>query len=964
MLSRHALARAGSAALALAFGLAVTARADEPKKAGKDNEKAVHKPDDAPAAAAEEKEEEEFAPFDKSTKGFELTSGFWDLYYKAKDQALLGVIPHAELEKPFLITSSISGGTRYSGWQWFDSLVAWERVGKKLVLVERNVHYRAEPEKPIAEAVLRTYSDRVIGSLPILSESPKGFLIDLRALLVERPGDLLQAISIDSSLAKVAKRKVFPTNVELAFSAPLAGDGALVSFHYSIAKLPEQQDYAPRLADDRIGYFLTAVKDFTKGDPREQRFLRFVNRWDLRKASPELALSPPRKPIVFYIEKTVPFSYRRFVEAGILEWNRAFEKIGFSNAVVVRQQTADNEFKDFDPEDARYNFFRWIVSEEAYAMGPSRVDPRTGQILDADIVFDDSMVEAYAGEYETLLKEGPKIYRSAQENESSRAFGQHLSLALEPLGVKLDPEKAAAAYSRLTEGAARLPAAKTRAELDASLRARAPHGVCRIGEGAAHELALAHFARLAAEAGEEGDPKKGAGALPDDYVGEVIKETVMHEVGHTLGLRHNFKGSSWRKLEEINSPERPGDISASIMDYNPINIAPEGMTQGHYQNVLLGPYDVWAIEYGYKPSDETSQVGPKELADIASRSAEPGHAYGTDEDLASPDPLIGQWDMGQDPIVFAKSRISLATRLREKLLARAVRAGEGWDRLRRAFEMVLYEQARAGQIAARLVGGSAIHRDHKGDPGERAPLVLVPAAQQRAALAFACEQVFDEKALQFTPELLSHLAAGRWSHWGSNDDGAELAYPIHERVLAVQRYTLNQLLSETTLHRVRDSQVKAAPGEDVLSVSEIFATLEKAIFRELEPSSGAPRVSSFRQNLQDLYVRDLTNLALEQEVPGPTPANVGPKKVAWLRLKGLQERCQNALATGKTLDEETRAHLESMARRAEKVREADYVHIASGCSLSNVPGAPAALLPLAALLVLLVGARRRKLSAR
>jgi hypothetical protein len=935
-----------------------------------------------PVRAARADDEPEFPPFDKQVKDMELKDGYWDVYYKAKDQSLLGVIPSSELERPFLLTSSLSGGTPYAGWQWTDTLAAWERVGKKLVLVEKNVHYRADPERPIADAVVRTYSDRVIRSLQILGEGGKGVLVNLRELFVDRPGELLGDLSIDSSLAKVTKRKSFPSNLELEFSAPLSGDGTIVTFHYSIRQLPdpEASGYKPRLADDRVGYFLTAIKDFTKGDPRDKRFLRFVNRWDLKKASPELPLSPPKKPIVFYIEKTVPYRYRRWVEAGILEWNKAFEKVGIVNAVVVRQQTADNEFKDFDPEDARYNFLRWIVSDQPYAMGPSRVDPRTGQILDADIVFDDSMVEAYAGDYEALLKEGPKVYRPAAAGsalEGAHAFAQNLSSALEPFGVKVDPARAETAFARIAgiDGALvpRAPITSI-AELDARLKSHPAFARCRVGEGSAHKLALAS-AITTLLADDDGSASR-AKNLPEDFLGEVIKETVMHEVGHTLGLRHNFKGSSWRTLAEINSSEKPGDVSGSVMDYNPLNIAPAGMPQGHYQNTILGPYDFWAIDYGYATADEGRDLDPQALAAIASRSEESGHAYGTDEDLGSPDPLIAQWDEGQDPIAYAKARTELALKLRDQLLARAVRTGEGWEHLRHAFLMVLYEQAHAGWVAARMLGAQELHRDHKGDPNEKSPVVIAPAARQREALQFACQTVFEDANFKLSPELLTHLAAGRWSHWGSNDDSANTSFAIHDEILSVQRWTLSTLLDEATLERVRDAQLKVAATEEAITIPEILSTIEKSIFRELDnqTNGGSAKISTFRQNLQDCYVRLLTNLALDQEAPGGSGqvlvtrngrpvgpgTNVTAKKLAWLHLVQLAAKCATYVQGHGSLDEETRAHLEALAKRGEQVKNAEYVHIASGCALVPGRGSPLALVPLLAALAGLVVLRRRR----
>src|SRR5690606_22950737 len=129
----------------------------------------------------------------------------------------------------------------------------------------------------------------------------------------------------------------------------------------------------------------------------EDRFVRYINRWDLQKADSSAEQSPPKEPIIFYLEKTIPFKYRKPIKDGITEWNKAFLKAGFIDAIEVRQQ----EDKDtWDAEDINYNTFRWITSSAGFAMGPSRVNPLTGQILDADIIFDADFVQFWKRDFE------------------------------------------------------------------------------------------------------------------------------------------------------------------------------------------------------------------------------------------------------------------------------------------------------------------------------------------------------------------------------------------------------------------------------------------------------------------------------------------------------------------------------------------------------------------------------------
>jgi len=898
--------------LALVLGLAATAAA---------------------AAADDDDAGSELPDFAETTEGWTAHEGFLRLYTKEKDvDALRAAVPKDLLGQPFFLATSVAGGSTYAGWQWNDTLVRFERQDEKLLLVELNTRQRAADDAPLTEVVRRTYADRLLASLDILSIGPKEeVLIDLGALLVSDYRTFFgSTFGLDTSVAALTKTKAFPENCEIAVRAPLFGDGTFTTLYYSIASLPALDDYTPREADDRIGYFLTAIRDYTAGDPREGRMIRFVNRWKLEKADPDLALSPPKEPIVFYVEDTVPYEHRRAVHEGILAWNEAFEAIGIVGAIEVRQQS-ETQFTDLDPEDARYNFFRWITSERAFAMGPSRVDARTGRILDADIIFDDSMLRGYVRDYDVMIREEP-------EKRLSRVMAEHLRAHPEqhPLAgqrARAGDPAMARARALLREVLAPEEGAEAEAAAAAEPEARVDErrgSACRVGQGLPHELDLARLA--AGELGITG----ARGPAYDEFIAQVVKETVMHEVGHTLGLRHNFKASSWLDLDAINDEDAPVVTSASVMDYHPINLSVrEGRPQGRFLTGRVGPYDRLAIEYGYALVEE----GSEELAAIPRRMAAEGLPYATDEDTGSPDPLITRWDMGDDPIEYAEYRMALVRELWADLIDRAVDDDESYSRLRQAFDMTLYEVQRAATTASSCVGGLRFVRDHRGDPNAREPISVVEADQQRAALEWVCDNVFAPDAFEFSPDLLKKLAASRWSHWGSSDRSASLDYPLLDRLNAVQTWGLFFLTADDVLARLWESEQLAGPDEDVLTLPELFDALEAAIFAELEdPGAGTnrdPVVSAVRQNLQDAYVRRLIAIALGNGISPPV-AN----KLAWSRLKGLEQRFQGALA--RELDDYTRAHLEALHAKSEAARTADYVHIASGgCGLARADEAPA-----------------------
>ena len=236
----------------------------------------------------------------------------------------------------------------------------------------------------------------------------------------------------------------------------------------------------------------------------------------------------------------------------------------------------------------------------------------------------------------------------------------------------------------------------------------------------------------------------------------------MHEVGHTLGLRHNFKASSALSLAEVNNPAitaKKGN-SGSVMDYLPANIARKGEKQGDYFSPTIGAYDYWAIEYAYKPVEGDEK---EELAKIAAKDAAPDLTYGTDEDMfLNPDPRINAFDLG-DPLDYAKDRIQLVRASLDKLQERVVAKGEGWQRARAG---VLRAHGRTGPrhrcSSAAYVGGEYTCRDHRGDSGNRPSMKPIEIAKQREAIRLLQDEILSAKAFQFKPELLRQLAPDHW----------------------------------------------------------------------------------------------------------------------------------------------------------------------------------------------------------
>ena len=564
-------------------------------------------------------------------------------------------------------------------------------------------------------------------------------------------------------------------------------------FYFSLVK-KEKSDYKPRLADDRIGYFLQEKMDFSNQLVDRGR-KRVINRWNLQKSDPSSDSSVVKKPIIFYLDKTIPYKYRQYVRAGILEWNKAFEKLGFVGAVEARLPDSS---QNWDPSDVRYSTISWSAAEWGMAIGPSRTNPDTGEIIDADIIISGWI---------NVMDRQANIYGPDAEVPAENVEGDNKYLSTGNSEIDKNSLKARLNFERRYN----------------DLRQKfIQHKVYFCD--AHYELAnRKNFAMMARKMAYKLDDK-GFKEWKEKFIGLYLKELTMHEVGHTLGLRHNFKGSSVNSYKNLANKEwsLSNQVTSSIMDYNELYVAADPKNQGKYMNDTLGDYDYLAIEYGYKPikKDEV-----KKLNEIAASLRQKGLEFCTDEDKwTGNDPHCTTYDIGDDNVAYAKERIEVAKRLLQSAPSSLVTTGDRRFKLRQVVSAVLMEYYNAALKPLSYIGGTYSNRDHVNDPEAKDAYIPVSYARQKEVLNFLDQNVFIDPVIKIPREMLASARTDSFV--------GERNQPIDPDLylLFLRKRSLNALMSPKTINGLK-SHLHLT--DQPMTVAEIFESAFKMTFKKL-----------------------------------------------------------------------------------------------------------------------------------
>ena len=806
-------------------------------------------------------------------KDSDRIDGLFTLYRDRKTGALRMALTADELEKTYLYFTYTENGVPAAG--QFRGAFGMSRADvfrvsryyDRIEFIVENTSYYFDESKAIARAADANVSHAVAATEKIEAEDAGQGLVVINAsnlFLTEalhrvtplpdpnkKPHEVFALGKLNAAKSRISEVRNYPSNTDVIVEyvydneQPYVAGGDEVTdprfvsimVQHSLIAAPDDR-FAPRFDDPRVGYFTDEVTDLSSTEIAPYRDV--IHRWKLVKKDPGAAVSEPVEPIVYWIENTTPMELRPIIEAAALRWNEAFESAGFRNAVVVRTQPDDAEW---DAGDLRYNVIRWVSSPSPQfgGYGPSFSDPRTGQILGADIMLEHRVITSNVRE---ALVFGAESVASAELS----------------------------------------PAAADATRCYASLYA--------------HREML--FANAALEALGANTAEK------QRLLEEFIYFLVLHEIGHTLGLNHNFRSSHLHSLDAIFDPSQTYDMGlhGSVMDYPAVPFALPGRTQGQFWTTRPGPYDHWALTFGYSPALADEAAERARLDTILARSTEPALAFGNDaDDMRAPgkaiDPRAMIDDMTGDPIGFARQQMDVVEAAVPRFADRLMEDGHSYQGLLNGFYVAANRYRGAARVASRFIGGVYVDRAMVNQPGANAPLTPVSLEDQRRALELLRERVFAPDAFSALTLSAERLLAQRrgFDHFAYTEDPK-----LHNVALDTQKDILDHLLHPAVLQRLTDTRLYG----NEYSVGELLVELTDAVFADDLDGS----VNTFRQNLQLEYVQRLVNIV--QPSPENRYDNVA-KSMALDRLRWIDA----ALARRRGSDAETTAHRAHVRYRIE-----------------------------------------------
>jgi len=707
-------------------------------------------------------------PYDKVvTADFKTQTGVFKAH-TLKGKFLLE-IPPAELGKDFLLVVQIKkspSASSYPGQGVEDLIVRWELRENKVLLRAVSFANIADPNDPIKKAVEAMNTATIMAAFNVealaadgapVIDATKFFTSDVNEIPVKK---VLQALSLDANRSFLDKVKVYPLNLNVEATqtfnpkpaTPPAGfppqmidllpspPSPTAVVHYSFVKLPDKPMMG-RLVDTRVGYFTHSHIDYSLPNHETKR-RDFIARWRLEKKNPSAAKSEAVKPIVFYVDPATPKKWVPYILKGVEAWQPAFEEAGFIKGIQAKIAPTAQEDPDWSADDARYSVIRWVPSTTANAMGPHVSDPRSGEILEADV----------------------EIYHNVQQLARDWYWTQSGPL----------------------------------------------------------------------------DPRCKTLPLSDEVMGDILLYIVTHEVGHSLGLPHNFKASATYPIDKIRDKTwvKKNSHVPTLMDYARFNYVaqPEDGIDPKDLIPKIGPYDLFCIKWGYTPIP-TAKTPDQEKPTLSEwckvQETTPWLRFST-AGTRGTDPGEETEAVGDIDAVKATTLGFKNLRRVMDMLAKAVlKPGEDFADLEHMFQAI-WDQARleTGHVA-NIIGG--FDSEPKVGLAQGVRFTPFSKARQQEAVAFLNENVFKTPAWLLPAEILRKVEPTSGQ----------------TRVFALQQGALNSALSAARMTRLQEHE--AILGDQAYTAAQLLADVRGGVFAELAAEAGI-KVDPYRRNLQRAYV--------------------------------------------------------------------------------------------------------------
>jgi hypothetical protein len=761
-------------------------------------------------------------------------------------------IPDSLFNRDILVVNRISkaaAGMRsggffgYGGDQIGQNVIRFEKGPNNKIFL-RNIsyaEYAKDSTSPMFTAVNNSNVQPIAAAFDVksLGKDSTGAVIDMTDF-VNGDNDVLHFNSglktslrfagIQADKSYIVGIKSYPINIEIktvktysrspapsigGFGGPggggAGGGNMTVELNSSLVLLPKTPMQS-RYFDPRVGYFAVGYTDFD-ANPQGVKSIAIVKRWRLEPKDGDMEkykrgeLVEPKKPIVFYIDPATPKKWVPYLIQGVNDWQGAFEKAGFKNAIMAKMAPTKEEDSTWSLEDARNSAIVYKPSDIANASGPSISDPRSGEIMESHINWYHNVMELIHDWY---------------------------------------------------------------------------------------------FIQTAAV-----DPKARKMVYDDELMGQLIRFVSSHEVGHTLGLRHNFGSSSTVPVERLRDKAwvEANGHTPSIMDYARFNYVaqPEDNISEAGLFPRIGDYDKWAIEWGYKllPQYKDAEAEKGYINTwIMERLKNNRLWFGTE--VNPDDPRSQSEQVGDDAMKGSMYGIKNLQRILPNLMEWTKMPNEDYSNLSQMYNQLTFQFTRYMGHVAKYVGG--IMETPKSVEEQGPVYELVSEAKQREAVDFLNKQLFATPTWLINQDIFNRTGLNGLSVIGNIQDNA-----------------LGRLLSSRTLNKLVDAE--AAQGNSAYQVVELLNDLKKGIWSELAVRKP---IDIYRRNLQKSYINTLSNLI---NPPASAPVTIAPgititlatndksdvKSVVRAHLASLKTEI-NAAAAGIT-DPMTKYHLQDISKR-------------------------------------------------